>query len=95
MACGKIIGMDYQEFKRHMGKAGLVNREFASLIGVHEKTISNMSKKNKIPNHMAALVVLMGLLADKHISFKDELRNLCLKKADPRGKSFSKNESDD
>lgn len=84
--------MNYKEFKRHMGKAGLVNREFAHLIGVHEKTISNMSKKEKIPNHMAALVLLMGLLADKHISFKDELEELGLKKADPRGRSFIKSE---
>lgn len=75
-----------------MGKAGLVNREFADLIGVHEKTISNMSNKERVPNHMAALVLLMGLLADKQISFKDELLALCLKKADPRGKSFPKND---
>lgn len=84
--------MNYKEFKRHMGKAGLVNREFANLIGVHEKTISNMSKKEKVPNHMAALVLLMGLLADKHILFRDELKELGLKKADPRGRSFVKNE---
>ncbi len=80
--------MNYKEFKRHMGKAGLLNREFANLIGVHEKTISNMSQKDRVPNHMAALVVLMGLLADKHIPFKKELQGLGLKKADPRGKSF-------
>ena len=51
-----------------------------------------MSKKEKVPNHMAALVLLMGLLADKHISFRDELEGLGLKKADPRGRSFVKSE---
>lgn len=92
---GRMIVMNYQEFKRQMGKAGLLNREFATLIGVHEKTISNMAKKNKVPNHMAALVVLMGLLADKHISFENELRQLNLKKAGSRGRSFPKNENND
>lgn len=84
--------MDYKEFKRHMGKAGLVNREFANLVGVHEKTISNMSKRERVPNHMAAIVLLMGLLADKHISFRGELEGLRLKKADPRGRAFVKSE---
>lgn len=82
--------MNYAEFKRHMGKSGLANREFAELIGVHEKTISNMSKRDNVPNHMAALILLMGLLADKHIAFRDDLLFLELKKANPRGKSFNR-----
>ncbi len=90
--CVTITNMRYDEFKRHMGKSGLVNKTFAELIGVHEKTLSNMAQKEKIPNHAAALVVLMGILAENNIPFRDALEKLKLKKAAPRGKSFNKKE---
>jgi hypothetical protein len=82
--------MKYNDFKRTLRRVGFKNKEFAQLIAVHEKTISNMAKKENIPNHMAIIVVLMDILSNYKIPFKSELSNLNLQKSEPRGNNISK-----
>lgn len=81
--------MDYEEFRRHLGKAGLTNKAFAELLSINEKSITNMAQKPEIPNHYAVIALLMGELADNGIEFKEKVLNLELKLAKPRGKGFT------
>lgn len=80
--------MNYEEFRRHLGKAGVTNKRFAELLGMNEKSIANMASKGVVPNHVAALSLLMGLLADNHIPFKERLEKEGFVKSEPRGKGF-------
>lgn len=84
--------MNYEEFRRQLGKAGLTNKRFAELLGMNEKSITNMAKKDVVPNHVAALSLLMGLLADNHVPFQEPLEKEGFVKAEPRGKGFSKDD---
>jgi hypothetical protein len=80
--------MNYDEFRRHLGKAGLTNKRFAQLIGMNEKSLTNMAQKGVVPNHVAALALLMGLLADNHVPFQEQLEKEGFVKAEPRGSGF-------
>lgn len=82
--------MKYEEFRRNLGKAGLTNKRFAELLGMNEKSITNMAQKDVVPNHVAALSLLMGLLADNQISYQEYLEREAFEKAEPRGKKFDK-----
>lgn len=80
--------MNYKEFKRNLGKAGLTNKAFAQLLAINEKSITNMAQKPAVPNHYAVIALLMGELADNGIEFQEKVLNLKLKEAKPRGKGF-------
>ena len=82
--------MRYEEFRRHIGKAGLTNKQFAKLVAINDKSISNLAKLGKVPNHLAIIALLMGELADNGMEFKTKVEKLCLQKAEPRGKGFLK-----
>ncbi len=85
--------MKYEEFKRQLGKAGLTNKQFADLVGMNEKSVSNIAQREDVPNQIAVSIVLMGMLADNHIPFREAIEKLELKKAEPRGKGFEKTKS--
>ncbi len=59
--------MDYSEFRRHVGKAGLTINQFAALIGVRPAAVSNYSKKGSVPRTYAMLAVLMGDAEDRQV----------------------------
>lgn len=63
--------MNYTEFKRHIGKAGLSINEFAALIKVKPSSVSNYAKKTAIPEKYAVIAVLLGDAADRGINFRD------------------------
>jgi len=62
--------MEYNEFVRHINKAGLSIKDFAGLIKVQPKTITNLSKKNEIPKHLIIIAVLLGEIVDKGLDYK-------------------------
>jgi len=62
--------MGYEEFRRHLGKAGLSINAFASLISVSPSSISNYSKKAQVPRHYAVLAILLGDVADNSVDFR-------------------------
>lgn len=73
--------MDYEEFSRHVGKAGLTIKAFAELLCMNRVSISNLSKKGEVPVHLAVIAALMGEMADKGLDFRAVLARI---KIEPR-----------
>lgn len=71
--------VEYTEFKRHLGKAGMDLREFASLIGVCPTAVSNHASKNSVPRTYAVVAVLLGDAADRKIDFREALARFDLR----------------
>lgn len=65
--------MDYTEFRRHLGKAGLTVNEFAALLGIQPSSVSNYSSNPPVPTKLALLAVLLGDMADRGIDFRTVL----------------------
>ena len=65
--------MEYTEFRRHLGKAGLTINEFAALLGVKPSSVSNYSARPPVPTQYALLAVLLGDMADRGIDFRGVL----------------------
>lgn len=78
--------MTYEEFRRHLGKAGLSINAFASLIEVTPSAVSNYAQKERVPSHYAALAVLLGDAADNNVDFRALLARfgIALKDGDRR-----------
>jgi transcriptional regulator with XRE-family HTH domain len=62
--------MTYEEFQRHIGKAGLKLVEFASLMDLSPVTISNYRKGGSVPRHLSTIAVLLGEMAERGIDFR-------------------------
>jgi hypothetical protein len=80
--------MTYDEFKRHVGKAGLTIRAFADLLKLKPASISNYAKTGDIPSHLAVIIVLLAELAERGIDYKEVLSkaDIAPKKARGAGK---------
>jgi len=65
--------MEYTEFRRHVGKAGLTINEFSSLIDVRASSVSNYARKHSVPKQYAIIAVLLGDAADRGQNFRDLL----------------------
>ena len=70
--------MKYKEFIRNIGKAGLSLKEFAELIKINRISLSNYSQKGEVPDHLAVIATLMGILADNDIPFIPSVEKLDL-----------------
>lgn len=77
--------MEYKIFRRHLGRAGLTNKEFASLVGLNSKSIANYSKTNNVPSHWAIAAVLMGEIVSNNIDLKNLLSNVSIEPNKVRG----------
>jgi hypothetical protein len=77
--------MHYEEFRRHLGKAGLSVKEFASLVKTHQSSLSNYSKSEEIPAHWAVIAALMGEMADNGLDFRPVLAKIDIAPKKPRG----------
>jgi hypothetical protein len=77
--------MKYDEFQRHVGKAGLTIKEFAQLIRMNRVTISNLAKKGEVPAHLAIIACLMGEMADRGLDFRRALESLDITPRKARG----------
>jgi len=82
--------MDYDEFRRHIGKAGLQMKEFATLIHMTPTALSSYRKKSEVPTHLAIIAVLLGELADNQIDYRPSLAKISLSPKKPRGISLQK-----
>jgi len=77
--------MDYEEFKRNVGKAGLSLKEFASLIKANPNSITNLAnKEERIPKNLAIISSLLGELVDKGIDYNPLFEKMNLEKQKPR-----------
>lgn len=77
--------MTYDEFQRHIGKAGLTLKEFAGLIRMNRISISNLAKKGEVPSHLAVMACLMGEMADHRVDFRAALSRIDIEPRKPRG----------
>lgn len=77
--------MNYKEFRRQLGKAGLTNKAFAELVKINSNSITNYKKDGDVPSHWAIVALLMGVLADNKIEFKDALNGIEIEPNKVRG----------
>ena len=77
--------MNYEEFQRQLGKAGLSAREFADLIRMNRNSVTNCAQKGGVPSHLAVIAALMGEMAEHHIDFKGVIGRIEIEPKKPRG----------
>lgn len=77
--------MDYDEFQRHIGKAGLTLQQFANLLQMNHVSLSNYRKKGKVPMHLAVISVLLGEMVDNGIDYRKALAKIAITPKKPRG----------
>lgn len=77
--------MTYDEFTRHLGKAGLTAKEFASLLKKQPNSITNNAKNGRIPNELGVIAALLGTMAEKKIDFREQLLSLDIQTRKVRG----------
>jgi len=82
------FNMTYDEFKRHVGKAGLTIRAFAEILKLNPASISNYAKTGEVPSHWAVIVVLLAELAELKVDCREVLAkaDIAPKKARGAGK---------
>ena len=73
--------MEYEEFQRQLGKAGLTIKAFAELLCMNRVSISNLAKKGEVPVHLAVIASLMGEMADSGIDYRAVIARI---KIEPR-----------
>ncbi|WP_229008088.1 hypothetical protein [Methylophilus sp. Leaf408] len=71
--------MDYIEFRRHLGKAGMTIERFSSLVGVRANSVSNYSKKKHVPTQYAIIAILMGDSVDRGVDVNTLLSRFGIK----------------
>jgi hypothetical protein len=77
--------MTYDEFQRHLGKAGLSLCHFAELVKMNRSSLSNYGKKGEVPSHLAVIAALLGEMAEHHIDFHEVLTKIDISPKKPRG----------
>lgn len=61
--------MEYNEFRRQLGKAGLTNKAFAELLGLNPVSISNFKAKGEVPDHLALIASFMADYKERGLNF--------------------------
>lgn len=87
--------MDYNEFKRHIGKAGLTLSDFAGITGKHASSLSNYAKTGRVPDHIALIAVLLGELVDHGVDIRPIVAKVEVRQAKPRGMGFKRRQGED
>jgi hypothetical protein len=82
--------MTYDEFQRHIGKAGLKLYEFARLMDMNPISISNKRKKGEVPRHLAVIAALLGEMADRGIDFREVLSRADITPTESNGTEIDK-----
>jgi len=77
--------MEYQEFQRHVRKAGLTLKAFASLLRMNRVSISNLSKRGEVPTHLAVIAVLLGEMADNGLDFQNAIARIGIEPKPAKG----------
>lgn len=77
--------MEYGEFKRQLGKAGITIKDFASLLKLQPTSISNYARAGKVSDHLAVIACLMGEMAENGLDFRSVIAQLELESNKPRG----------
>jgi len=68
--------MTYDEFLRHLEKAGLTISTFSELLGMNRHTLYNRRKLGWMPTHIAVIAALLGEMANKGLDYRTVLAPL-------------------
>lgn len=82
--------MNYDEFRRQLGKAGLTAKDFAELVKLNRNSVTNYAKVGKVPSHLAVIAALLGEMAERKIDFRDVLSRIEIEPNKPRGAGAGK-----
>jgi hypothetical protein len=82
--------MKYDEFKRHVGKAGLTLAGFADLLNMNRASLSNYNKVGKVPDNLAVIAVLLGGMADAGLDFRSSISKVGIERKKERGAGFER-----
>lgn len=77
--------MEYKEFRRQLGKAGLTNIEFADLVKIKSNSLTNYKKNGEVPSHWGIVALLMGHMSDHKLDFKEVFKGIEIKPNKTRG----------
>jgi hypothetical protein len=77
--------MEYIEFRRQLGKAGLTNLEFADMVKINSNSLTNYKKSGEVPSHWAIVALLMGHMSDNKLDFKEVIKSIEIKPNKTRG----------
>ena len=80
-----MAGMTYDEFKNHLGKAGVTAYQFADLTKMNRNSVTNCSQKGTVPSHLAVIAALMGEMHENKLDFRRILSKIELEPKRPRG----------
>lgn len=82
--------MNYEEFRRQLGKAGLTAKDFAELVKLNRNSITNYAKTGEVPSHLAVIAALLGEMAEHKIDFRNVLSRIEITPNKPRGAGVGK-----
>lgn len=68
--------MTYETFKEQVRKAGLGIKDFAVLVDMNHRSLSNYSKREAVPKHLALISLMMVELERHDVDFKTILGKL-------------------
>jgi len=77
--------MNYDEFKRQLGKAAVTASEFGRLVKLNPNSVTNYSVRGTVPNNLAVIAVLMGEMAENKVDFRRVLQETELQANKVRG----------
>lgn len=77
--------MDYKTFRIHLRRADLTNKEFAELVKLNAKSITNYKQANEVPVHWAIVALLMGEMAVGGLDFRQSLSKMEIEPNKVRG----------
>jgi hypothetical protein len=80
-----LCAVEYDEFRRQLGKAGLTTKQLAVLLRLNPNSITNYADRGDVPSHLAVIVTLMGEMAEHRIDFQAPLERLDIRPHRPRG----------
>jgi len=70
--------MNYDEFLRHIGNAGMKRHEFATLMDMSHVSISNYRKQEDVPRHFAMIAALLGEMVERGSTYGRSCRKSTL-----------------
>lgn len=80
--------MTYDEFRRHLGKAGLTLHEFAQILKMNPISLSNYGQRGTVPSHLAIIACLVGEMAEHQIDYKTPLERIAISSKKRRGNPY-------
>ncbi len=79
--------MTYEEFQRHLGRAGLTIGGFATLVKMNPNSVTNYAKGGLVPSHLAIIAALLSEMGENQIDYIEPLERIDIEPKKPRGRA--------